>query len=238
MKEKPSSSQDQSCGSVSLLTRQYRESVLQLGTTCDERTSWQTSQFILDKLWKDNEKDDKNQTITYGCQSCGSLIHPGYIGTGLRVTRGKKHSRSRTVRRREQRKRRKEALQEEKEAKSSNRRIDSQDDQPRTKMLLLEDDRRSVLDRHHLLIKCGRCRLAVCCKGIRREALKAKTPSPSIHTNEWKPENDVESDFVKLPSISTPAPTLLEQNEGKKRKKKKKAPPKSNLMSFLNSLND
>jgi hypothetical protein len=238
-------SQDERSGPLSVLTHQYRESVLRLTSTCDESVSWQTSQYFLDKLWEDNEKSHCQQAVIYGCQTCGSLIHPGYMSTGLYVTRGKKASQSRTLRRREQRKQRKGALAQQKQASDANRRKDSQAVKASFKMLLLEDDRSAVLDRHHLVIRCGRCRSTVRCKGVKREAPEAKPPPESMRANvqsktekdnkSWTPK-DGESDFVKLPALANPVPSLLHQKERKK--KKKQPPPKSNLMSFLNSLND
>lgn len=229
-------------GALSFLTRQYRESLLRLAATCDERISWQTSQHVLDKLWDDNENDHSDQTILYGCQSCGCLIHPGYMGTGLRVARGNKDSKSRTVRRREQKKRRKEALVEQKQPSDSNRPKVSPADHLRVKLLLLEDQHNAILDRHHLLIRCGRCRLAVRCKGLKREQSPAKSMQANMKSKRKQDgmpsASKMESNFVKLPAVLTPAPTLLEQNHSKKKKKKKKEPPKSSLMSFLNSLND
>jgi hypothetical protein len=239
-------SQDERSDPLSVLTRQYRESVLRLTSTCDESVSWQTSQCFLDKLWEDNEKAHCQQAVIYGCQTCGSLIHPGYMSTGLHVTRGKKASQSRTLRRREQRKQRKEALAQQKQASDVNRRKDSQALKAGIKMLLLEDDRSVTRDRHHLVIKCGRCRSTVRCKGIKREAPEPKPPPQAMQANaqsktekdnkSWNPK-DGESDFVKLPAPANPLLSLLQQKERRK-KKKEKPPPKTNLMSFLNTLND
>mmetsp|Transcript_20555 Transcript_20555/g.50442 ORF Transcript_20555/g.50442 Transcript_20555/m.50442 type:complete len:243 (+) Transcript_20555:53-781(+) len=228
------------------LRRQYRESALKLSSTCDAYVGWATAQCLLDRIW-DDQKVESGVPIGYGCQACGFILHPGYLGTTLRLARGKKKSEvNRTHRRREQRRKRKAAIAKEKQKKASNA-PKSIDPLPKTgtNLVILKDDSSVVFDRHHLVITCGRCKSSVRCKGLKRETPNSKSLSAAvtvrneIQKKEAAPTLTPTSDFVALPPVaSKPTNPLIQADQQRKKKKKKKAPPKSNLMNFLNSLND
>ena len=251
---------DNSNGPTSLLTRRYRSNVLQLASSSNSRVAWETAQHVLDELWKDNDTNEEGKTLIYGCQGCGYRIHPGWKGTSLRVNRTAKKP-SRSLLRRLQRKKKKLALLQKKQAKDqSHRQQKEQTPGPRQqdRLILIQDDPNVVVDRHHLVICCGRCQARVRLKGLKRQqpttkrdlvrknatvVVKSKTtlmkkapPHNSTFTND-------SLDFVQLPpssssSSSKPAPRTLPQG-GKQKKKKKQAPTKANkLMTFLSSLND
>jgi len=224
------------------LRRKFRDTALHLSSACDSSVGWETAQRILEHIW-DVPNTESGQPILYACQACGFVLHPGFLGTTLRLARSKRSDVSRTRRRREQRRKRKESIAKQKQKKDSSaqKNIDSL---PKidNKVVILEDDPCVVFDRHHLVITCGRCRSSVRCKGLKREASNSRS-LPAIETS-WNfaqkkqtatPINPT-SDFVKLPPFAEkPANTLIQTDQ---RKKKKKAPPKSNLLNFLNSLND
>ena len=218
------------------LTRQYRESILRLALKYDGKVSWQSSQHILDQLWDDTE-ENLTQKI-YGCQTCGDILHPGFLGTTLRVCRGNKGKRVRTrsQRRREQRKIRKQAFDQQKEANDPNKRssLPQADDNNHPKFSLLEDEQSLTLDRNHLSIRCGRCQSKFRVKGIKKISepvpalAKANVQSRVQHKRDDASISNKDTiDYVQLPSLA---------NIDKKKKKKKK--PASNLLSFLSSLND
>lgn len=226
------------------LRRQYRESALKLSSACDESVGWSTTQCLLDRFWDDHSVES-GQPIVFGCQVCGFILHPGYLGTTLRLARNKKNSEvNRTHRRREQRRLRKAAVAKEKLKKVPNA-YRSADALPKTgtRLVILTDDSSAVFDRHHLVITCGRCRSSVRCKGLKRETTSSKSLSGTANSRNLVQKKEAvstlkpNSDFVKLPPVASKPMNLLKQMDQQK-KKKKKAPPKSNLMNFLNSLND
>lgn len=229
------------------LRRQYRESALTLSSACDSSVGWAASQSLLDTFWDDQEVlsgQPISQPTLYACQRCGFVLHPGFLGTTVRV-RNKKSEVNRSRRRREQRRKRKAAIAKQKQKRDSNipRSIASLQ-KGGTTLVIMEDDPFVVCDRHHLVITCGRCRFSVRCKGLKREVLKSKSfsttgsASTSAQMKETAPELKSASEFVALPPVSTKLANPVMPTGQRKKKKKQKTPPKSNLMNFLNSLND
>lgn len=228
------------------LRRQYRESALKLSSACDEFVGWVTTQCLLDRIW-DDHLVESGQPVMFGCQLCGFVLHPGYLGTTLRLARNKNNSKvNRTHRRREQRRLRKAAVSKEKLKKVSNAHK-SVDALPKTgtQLVILTDDSSVVFDRHYLVITCGRCRSSVRCKGLKRETPNPKSLSAAANSRNLVQKKESastlkpNSDIVTLPPVASKPTNLLKQmDQQRKNKKKKKAPTKSNLMNFLNSLND
>ena len=227
------------------LRRQYRESALKLSSMCDASVGLATAQCMLDRMW-DNHTAEPRQPIMYGCKACGFILHPGYLGTTIRLASSKKSEVNRTHRRRDQRLKRKVAIAKQKQKKGSNvpKSIDSLP-KTGTKLVVLKDDASVVFDRHHLVITCGRCRSSVRCKGLKRDPPSSKglsatgTSRDAVQKEEAAPTMTPNSDFVALPPDASKLTHLLIQtDQQRKKKQKKKVPPKSNLMNFLNSLND
>lgn len=277
------------------LRRKFRDDALNLSSACDSLVGWEASQRLLGSIWDGDDDEPKtkaadgappDRAILYACQTCGFVLHPGFLGTTLRLASCRRNKKrgdavvSRTRRRREQRRKRRASVAKQKQKKDSNsqKNIDSLP-QMGAKVLILEDDPRVAFDRHHLTITCGRCRCSVRCKGLKKDERGGVAPSayrqyrnsssgnngrPSAIAVEktWRnsarregkaeartaPVTGPTSDFVKLPSASSlfaenklgnDAPPIIQAADQRKKKKKKKAlPPKSNLMNFLNSLND
>ena len=224
------------------LKRKFRESALTLSSACDSSVGWVASQTLLGTFWN-NQDVVSGQPTLYVCHACGSIIHPGFRGTTLRVARSKKSEVTQTLRRREQRRKRKAAISKQKRDSNVPRSVDSIRKEGTT-LVMLEDDP-CLIDRHHLVITCGRCRSSVRCKGLKREESNSRglsgTESPSNLAQRKEIASSLKStsDFVALPPVpAEPANPLQVQTGKRKVKKKKTSPPKSNLMNFLNSLND
>jgi hypothetical protein len=118
------------------------------------------------------------------------------------------------------------------------------------RMQLLQGDS-ILLDRHHLVMRCGRCQAKVCLKGVKRESqtskkaairqtkdnsqMRTKTNPKKAQAAATAPTDSM--DFVQLPPTAAPPPPLYIP-QGRKKKKKIKAPPPNKLLNFLSSLND
>jgi hypothetical protein len=205
-------------------------------------------------------------SIVFSCQECGYLLHPGWNGTTLRVQRARKAAATRTMRRRQQRQTKQLALSQQKQAKnhitplqrrkqqgSTIDQANKEEEEP-PRLQLLQGDASVLLDRHHLVMRCGRCQAKVCLKGVRRESqtsqkaairqtkdysqMRTKTNPKKAQAAATAPADSM--DFVQLPPTVAPPPPPppLFIPQGRKKKKKGKAPPPNKLLHFLSSLND
>lgn len=170
----------------SLLTKQYRYDVLQLCQGSNTMESWATSQFLLDKCWLESptpSTNNEHERIVHLCPQCGAWLHPGWQKSTLRVARvPTHHTTHQTRKRRVQRKKRRALLVQSKKAKefhtnkapgssnaTSNQSLESQVEQ-----VLLREDSDLFLDRHHLVLRCGRCDAKIRIKGLKREVPPTK----------------------------------------------------------------
>lgn len=214
------------------------------------------------------ESGGTTATVAYACQSCGYRLHPGWNGTTLRVKRPNpppSPSAKRTLRRRELRKRKKAARAEEMKAKDhrnkrgrratvsgpSSGSMAAEGASPRQKLVLLRDDPGiGRLERHRMVVTCGRCKDKTYLKGLRRgqqeqqQQQRLQTPKTKQETANARASQDLRhgagdlsENFERLPELAKkPPPTsnsieksppgapmsLLEQKMGLKKKKKKK----------------
>jgi hypothetical protein len=197
-------------------TQLYRQHLLQLAAKSNTQTAWTVSQHVLDRLWdiqqqqqhqqhhqqlEQREKDD-NTTVVYGCQQCGTILHPGYKGSTIRVKRPQTPTSSaaagaslKTIRRRQQRKIQRAAQSKRqlmraaaKSSSNSNSNIDRRSSDNcieavvvEERLVLLGDDDMSDHKRteSHLVLTCGRCHGKVCLNGIKRPSLTGNGSKPA-----------------------------------------------------------
>lgn len=163
------------------LTKQYRHGVLQLCQGSNTRESWTTTQYLLEKCWTEmpNSQNSDNPRTVHLCPQCGAWLHPGWQGSTLRVARFPARSAThRTRQRRIQRKKRRALLLQSKKAKEFNTnkhtRTGPQALVSPVEQVLLRNDSDLFLDRHHLVIRCGRCDAKIRIKGLKREVPPTK----------------------------------------------------------------
>mmetsp|Transcript_24706 Transcript_24706/g.54409 ORF Transcript_24706/g.54409 Transcript_24706/m.54409 type:complete len:293 (-) Transcript_24706:555-1433(-) len=238
-------------------TDAYHQRILRLAEEfSDAKVAWDVSQQVLDRIWnadgfaKHNTPSVADSTpIFYACQACGYRLHPGWMGTTIRVERPKQPASAsvkRTIRRREQRKRRSVAFAEEAKVTDPKGRrrfspstVTSNSGEARgevsgPKLVLLRDDPvAGRLQRNRLVLTCGRCRHKIFLKGLRREpklpisnaAAGRKSLASASPADKSGVENLAE-DFVALPRYrKQPPPRVAEAIS-----KRTKPPPALSLL--------
>mmetsp|Transcript_63656 Transcript_63656/g.184635 ORF Transcript_63656/g.184635 Transcript_63656/m.184635 type:complete len:281 (+) Transcript_63656:121-963(+) len=227
-----------------LLTKQYQHGVLQLCQESNSRESWAAAQYLLEKCWIETAapQNSESEGTIYLCPQCGAWLHPGWQGSTLRVARFPNHSAiHRTRKRRIQRKKRRALLLQKmkaKEFKTSKQTIglDAKSGESQVEQVLLRTDSDLFMDRHHLVIRCGRCDAKIRIKGLKRESPPTKqmiqqvqvdksgarvqrhdkrpTSSAPLASSNQIPDSLVDGDFLQLPpgpskaTIMNPSITL------------------------------
>jgi hypothetical protein len=121
-----------------------------------------------------NPQTNDYEAMIYLCPQCGAWLHPGWQGSTMRVARLPHDTANhRTKRRRIQRQKRRAMLMQSKKAKEFNGNKPT-GSTVKVEKVLLRDDSDLFLDRHHLMIRCGRCDAKIRIKGLKRESPPTK----------------------------------------------------------------
>jgi hypothetical protein len=218
---------------IAACTQSYRQEILDLARQSNTEIAWTVSKHVLDMLWSLQQTRGQNLVMTnsasscgvsyyyYGCQYCGSILHPGYGGSHIRAKNPKKlkmdvaqdgtAASRKTLKRREQRKKQRAARNKQAQPKKLINSANDSKSAPRTSenRLILLDDATDVnrMIETHLVLTCGRCHGKTVLKGPKK--LSGGNEKKQTTPKQPSGKGNIRKDFSR---------TLGQSNNSRKRK--------------------